>query len=576
LESRNNALIVGSGGEVGDLLQITDAAKTFGEGELARVSQKHVRAVASRGDEIFFGTGGEGVLYRYNMQTKKLDALWQAGDAKTSVNAEILAVAADKDAVYFGTSTSGTIYRWSERDGVQPLYASPQKVVYALQLAPNGVLYAATGNAGVVYRIEPGKNGSDAQVARLLEPDQRQSLALALAPKGSTLLIGTGNNGAAYRVALGEAGSGTYYSPIFDAKSTAHWGNLRTISRSAEIETRSGNTAEPDASWSDWQPLRPNELGEYAVASPPARYLQYRVNLSESTSTPGAAALSRIEVAYRAVNHAPTVALTVPRGGEYWMGKKKITWTGKDPDSDTLFYRAYLSSDDGATWQALGDAASKTASFELDSSKYPDGVYRLKVVGSDAAANPEDPREDQAISLPIVIDNTVPTLDAVLTPGEGGWKLQGVASDATSPISGVEWHYVAADKASESAENKPTTVFATITKATSAAEADDAEDEDATDSATTTVKPDAAKTSAVTAASKDADWRAAAPADGIFDSRREAFVALAPAAFLPKAQSTAEGAASTAKEEKTIFKIEVRVFDAAGNRTTQSFELPAQ
>ena len=46
------------------------------------------------------------------------------------------------------------------------------------------------------------------------------------------------------------------------------------------------------------------------------------------------------------------------------MGKKKVTWTGKDPDNDALQYRAYLSSNNGATWQALGVGPSKDAEVQ--------------------------------------------------------------------------------------------------------------------------------------------------------------------------------------------------------------------
>jgi hypothetical protein len=230
------------------------------------------------------------------------------------------------------------------------------------------------------------------------------------------------------------------------------------------------------------------------------------------------------------------------------MGKKKITWSGKDPDNDALQYRAYISSDNGATWQPLGDAASKDASFELDTSKYPDGNYRLRVVASDVIANPEDPREDQAETLPIVLDNTPPTLEATLLQDAAGWKLQGTGTDATSIISGVEWRFAAKTKA-------PATTTETTSAVPSIITPPPGVDTDKTEGAT-----DAAKKS------KDSEWRAAAPVDGIFDSRREAFIATIAPSLLPGSVKT--------DSIVTEYKIEIRLYDAAGNRATLNFELP--
>jgi hypothetical protein len=229
------------------------------------------------------------------------------------------------------------------------------------------------------------------------------------------------------------------------------------------------------------------------------------------------------------------------------MGKKKITWTGKDPDSDALQYRAYISSDNGTTWQPLGDAASKDASFELDTSKYPDGPYRLRVVASDVIANPEDPREDQAVTLPIVIDNTAPTLEATLQRDGAGWKLQGSGTDSTSIISGVEWRFALKTK-TPATTTENTSVPSIITPPPGV-------DADKTEGAT-----DAAKKP------KDSEWRAAAPVDGIFDSRRETFLASIAPTLVP--------ASAKADSIATEYKIEVRLYDAAGNRATLNLELP--
>jgi hypothetical protein len=612
-----NHLLIGTGGERGVLLSagapdFKKSAEKFtvrdmysSSLEIASVPQKHIRSIATRGDDIFFGTGEDGVLYRFNSQTKKLDALFQAGDAKTSVNAEILAVAAAPEGVYFGTSLNGTLYRWSEESGVEALYPSPQKSVFALERTPDGNLYAATGDNGTVYQIRPGKTAADTRVARVLEPDQRQ--ALALAQDGSTLLIGTGNGGAAYKVNLSNTDGGTYTSPVFDAQSNVRWGMLRFAGTGARIETRSGNTAEPDSTWSDWQSASVNELGEYSVASPSARYLQYRVQVQSpaSDSPENAPKVSRVEVVYRSENSVPQVAVSQPTGGAFWMGKKKITWSATDPDKDTLQYHVAVSSDDGKTWQEIGDENLKTLSYEWDTSKVSDGTYRVRVIADDSLANADDSKTGEAISLPFTVDNTAPVLEAGLVKEGAGWRLTGSASDATSPISGAEWRFVPKKEEGEDkteagstpaakADSTPKT-SSTATVTSPAAAATTSTPATATTTASTRAsKTDVAKSAIAAIAAivaktttpakkKDENWRAVGVTDGIFDSRREALNATIPFMLLPEPDVPDEaGSTSGEKSDETktqtpepiVYQLEVRVFDAAGNSATATLDLP--
>jgi hypothetical protein len=631
-DAQNN-LLIATGGERGVLLragsvdfkksaELFTTPKIYSSTlEITSVPQKHIRSLATRGDEIFFGTGQDGVLYRFNEKTKKLDALFQAGDAKTSVNAEILAIAAAPEGIYFGTSLNGTIYRWSEKEGVETLYPAPQKSVFALQRTPDGSLYAATGDNGTVYQIRPGPTTADTRVARVLEPDQRQ--ALSLAQTGSTLLIGTGNGGAAYQLNLKNAGGGTYTSPVFDAQSSVRWGMLRFIGTGATIETRSGNTAEPDATWSDWQNVNANELGELSVASPPARYLQYRVLVQSPTSDlpSDMPKVSRVEVVYRSENSAPEVNIGLPAGGAFWMGKKKITWNGKDADSDALQYHVAVSDDGGQAWQEISDENLKTLSMDWDTSKVADGTYRVRVIADDSLANAEDAKTGKATSLPFTVDNTAPVVQAGLVKDGENWRLIGSATDATSPISGAEWRFIPKEDAKPEGEagstpdataensknenstsenstntntaNTPapkTTAAVTTTDATSSTAAKT----EVAKSAIAAIAAIVAKTNAKPKA-KSEIWRAVGVADGIFDSRREAFSALISSALLPKPDAadeagstpgdesksneaeTAEPSAGATKEQTEtpiVYQLELRVFDAAGNSATMTLDLP--
>ena len=92
------------------------------------------------------------------------------------------------------------------------------------------------------------------------------------------------------------AGRGIFTSAIFDPSRLAEWG---AVSWTADVppgtilvvETRSGDTAAPDENWSAWSAVTECQL----VASPGARYLQYRVIL-RSTSTDLSPILSDISL----------------------------------------------------------------------------------------------------------------------------------------------------------------------------------------------------------------------------------------------------------------------------------------
>ena len=83
------------------------------------------------------------------------------------------------------------------------------------------------------------------------------------------------------------AGSGSYTSRVLDA-AAAHWLALnwtgsQPVGTTVNFETRSGDTPNPDGTWSGWSPV-----SGATITSPDSRYLQYRVTLASTvaSSTP--------------------------------------------------------------------------------------------------------------------------------------------------------------------------------------------------------------------------------------------------------------------------------------------------
>jgi hypothetical protein len=96
--------------------------------------------------------------------------------------------------------------------------------------------------------------------------------------------------------------SGTFVSRVLQADNAhAVWGNLTSASSGTTFETRSGNTATPDGSWSGFQAVGAGG----AIQSPSGQYIQYRATLTGS-----AASLDSASLAYTVDNAAPSAAIS--------------------------------------------------------------------------------------------------------------------------------------------------------------------------------------------------------------------------------------------------------------------------
>ena len=103
-----------------------------------------------------------------------------------------LVTAAD-GAVYFSTGHRGRVYRWKAGEKPAVLWSAPQPEVFALALDSRGVLFAGSSPDGKIYKIENGK------AAEFFDPGEKYIWALAAAPDGS-LYAATGQNGRVWRV----------------------------------------------------------------------------------------------------------------------------------------------------------------------------------------------------------------------------------------------------------------------------------------------------------------------------------------------------------------------------------------
>ena len=139
-------------------------------------------------------------------------------------------------------------------------------------------LLVGTGPEGKIFRV----SGDPASATLLSRATARQVTALLREPSGR-IVGATSNPGKLFALSAIPAPKGNYDSDVSDAGTVASWGAIRwrATARAGQVQllTRSGNTANPDETWSAWSKPYTNADGEQ-IGSPNARYLQWRAVLT--------------------------------------------------------------------------------------------------------------------------------------------------------------------------------------------------------------------------------------------------------------------------------------------------------
>src|SRR5258708_430902 len=163
-------------------------------------------------------------------------------------------------------------------------------------VGPSGGFVFYSDAQGRFYRLNP-----DRKASLLVETSEGEATRLLQAQSG--LLAATGDMGKLFRLATAEGTSGNYESPVHDAGTAARWGRIswRGPAGKARFSTRTGNSARPDKTWSDWsEPL--SDPKNSVIKSPNARYIQWRAELN----APGAT-IENVSIAYLPQNNPPVV-----------------------------------------------------------------------------------------------------------------------------------------------------------------------------------------------------------------------------------------------------------------------------
>jgi outer membrane protein assembly factor BamB len=337
------------------------------------------------------------------------------------------------------TKSRGAVYRLEDDGQIEQIFALTDSYFTALLLGDGGAVYASAGTQGKLYRLAP-----DRTVALAADLPERQ--ALSLVRTGDGFLVGTGDVGGVYRVRPAAATEASYLSKVFDAEVPAHWGHLRWNGTGGlGFETRAGNTAKPDRSWSEWRkleaPTHAGQEGEGRIVGAPARYLQYRVALAGKGAVLRETTLFYLPQNQRAritevTQEAPTAEKpAVPRTHSSLL---KLRWKTENPDGDELIFRLWFRQEGESVWRPLGgpEPLSK-AEYDWNTESVPDGLYVVRVWASDERVTPHDRALDSTFdSPPFLVDNTRPEV------GELAFRnglVTGRARDGASTVTQIEY-----------------------------------------------------------------------------------------------------------------------------------------
>ncbi len=354
---------------------------------------------------------------------------------------------------------------------VEAVWSSSDETIFSLLGEPDGArLWVGTGLEGKLYVVE----GERLRLEKDLE--ERQIVGLVPGEAGPALL--TTNAAVVWRFTGGRERSGTYTSAALDAGQTSRFGVFRwrgeqPTGSGVRLAFRSGNSAEPDRTWSAWTAEVAGEEVPLA-AVPPARYVQYRITLAGGGASPRVA---ETELSYRQQNLRPVIErfavmdpgqIPVPTGFNpadqvyepaspnregifttlepslgreertktVWRkGWRTLRWKVSDPNGDAVRARLEVRREGSEAWFEMADDLAADL-WSFDATVLPDGLWRFRLTVTDAAVN--EPRTELAaseISEPVTVDHAPPELRAARRDA-GGARLS--VYDPLSPLRAAE------------------------------------------------------------------------------------------------------------------------------------------
>jgi hypothetical protein len=367
------------------------------------------------------------------------------------------------------------IYKIAKDYSVEKIWSSDSYIAHSLELDRQGNLIVGTGNKGMIFSLSP-----DGEETILLKSSEKQVTALKSDNRNS-IYLATSNLGKIFKLSFIYPNKGTYISKAKDTKTVSQWGMVKwhaSLKQNTDLRmyTRTGNTAKPDNTWSQWSPAYHDAQGSL-ISNPAARFIQWKAELISNnlSDTP---ILHDVSIAYLQKNIKPTITeikiyppgryfkppiainededLNIPEDFQsfkedktaaknaqveslgkkaYSKGVRFFTWKAEDENGDRLAFAIYYKAGDEKNWKGL-KSDLKEQFFLWDVTSVPDGMYRIKVEADDHPSNPEKfVLKGSKISESFNIDNTAPKISNIVVNNIAqGIKITFSASDEFSFI----------------------------------------------------------------------------------------------------------------------------------------------
>ncbi len=348
------------------------------------------------------------------------------------------------------TKGKGTLYKFSSDGAPDQLLDDTDEHYTSLALGDDGRPYVGTGVEGRVYTVDANHNS-----VLVADVDERQVGALVLTGKDQLVVA---SDPAVVHPVKGIGGpDAVWTSKVLDAGLRARFGKLTwDATGPLQLSTRTGNTKEPDDTWSAWSA----GFGAPAlIDSPAARYLQVRARFEKDPN----AVLSEIGVSFLTDNLRAVITSvdakdtdssdnddSIHSSGGPVTHKPESTvalaWKVDNPDKDDLRYRLQYRQVGSNTWFELLKPQEKLTkdSYSWDTSDLPEGRYRVRLVATDELSNPPDRvTRDEMESSVVLVDNTPPVIEGLKVVGK---RVQGVAIDGVGPIARIEISQAGSDE----------------------------------------------------------------------------------------------------------------------------------
>jgi hypothetical protein len=377
-----------------------------------------------------------------------------------------------------------TLVKVSPEGAGEMLAASNDEVLFDLAFDDKGRLLVATGAVGKgeprgrLYRVQTQRK----QVSLLYQSMSKRITQLL--PEADDVVLVEQEGTRLVTLARDTENEGTYLGPTIDTGVVSRFGLVQVLGdlpagSSARVSVRTGQTSEPDGTWSSFGPAI-EAPGNAAISVPNGRYAQVRLQLKASNEAQPQ--IYKVRLAYLRQNLPPFVQdiFALPHGQAMYAlpagatgddghskvvplagkaddaeltnrkmpprarqvaeaGAMTVRWTVDEPNGDDLEYALFVRAAGEGEFRLVADRIEEPF-HTFHSAQLPDGWYTFRVRASDARSNPEAlARSDERDSRAILIDNTPPVFRQ-LKAGlhKGHVTVSGSVSDRHSPLVALE------------------------------------------------------------------------------------------------------------------------------------------